>query len=125
MKMHSSLFVRLNLTAVAVLMALLLLVLMSPAARADVLASYQPNALAAAESALEQGEPDRALAHLRAQRAMLSHERFRDQARSIRCRAYQQQGEIARAESACESVSPFNRKTAIAASGGSAHASGI
>ena len=125
MKMHSSLFVRLNLTAVAVLMALLLLVLMSPAARADVLASYQPNALAAAESALEQGEPDRALAHLRAQRAMLSHERFSDQVRSIRCRAYQQQGEIARAESACDNGMPFDRETAIAASGGTQQASGI
>ena len=54
-----------------------------------------------AERALEQGNPDRALALLRSQRAVLKDHRFRAQKETLACAAYYMKGLEAEAEQAC------------------------
>jgi hypothetical protein len=94
--------VRLSLSAVAVLLGLATLMLFNSGARAEVLDGYEPQALIQAETALAEGEASRALALLRSQRSLLAHDKFRVQSQALACQAYFQQGQLARAERACD-----------------------
>lgn len=64
--------------------------LLASTARAENLSRYHPQALIEAEWALEQGEPQRALAHLHRQRAVLRQGRFRAESNALACQAYRQ-----------------------------------
>jgi tetratricopeptide (TPR) repeat protein len=79
-------------------------------AGADTVGDYQPTALRKAELALQNGNPDRALALLGGRGAEMRRWRKEAAASDVMCRAWFEKGDYAEAERACDA--------AVAASGG-------
>lgn len=102
MKTHGMLV---SLTAAASLAALL----WHAPAGADTLGDYQPTALRKAESALQNGHPDHALALLRGRGVEMRRWNVEAEASDLQCRAYFEKGDYVEAERACDE--------AVAASG--------
>lgn len=96
------------------LMVLASAILISPIAHSDELQPFQPQALIEAEDALAQGNPQRAMALLHRQRAMLSHQVFNDRVESIACQAHLQLGELPDAEQSCDGSAIYIGNDAIA-----------
>lgn len=92
---------RLALATGALALALASTVCLSTSARADVLAHYEPQAFAKAESALERDNPDRALQTLHRQRAIVDHDRYAARKQALVCRAQFQKRDFEAAEQAC------------------------
>ena len=107
--------IKLVITATAVIVALAMAVILSPATRADTLAHYQPASLAKAERALERGNPERALALLNNHRAILKHQRFVARSQALTCEAHFQRGDFQQAEQSCDAaVASASEGTAMA-----------
>lgn len=79
-------------------------------AGADTLADYQPTALRKAEIALQNGNPDRALALLGGRGAEMRRWQVQAESNGLMCRAWFEKGDYSKAERACDA--------AVAASGG-------
>ncbi len=93
---------RLALATGALALALAATACLSTTAHADVLAHYEPQAFAKAESALERGNPDRALQMLHRQRAIVNHDRYAARREALVCRAQFQKRNFEAAEQACD-----------------------
>lgn len=104
MNTQANLAIRLIYTTIALVLALALMALAGPAARAEVLTRYQPQALIQAERALEQDQPARALSLLHRQRAILRHARYRSQGQALACQAYVQTQDLRKAEQTCDAA---------------------
>lgn len=102
MNTQANLAIRLIYTTIALVLALALMALAGPAARAEILTRYQPQALIQAEQALEQGQPERALSVLHRQRAILRHDKYRSQGQALACQAYVQTQDLRKAQQACD-----------------------
>lgn len=77
-------------------------VLWHSSAGADSLGDYQPTALRKAESALQNGYPDRALSLLRGRDVEMRRWRVEAEASDLKCRAWFEKGNYAEAERACD-----------------------
>jgi len=71
-------------------------------ASAEAFGEYQPTALRKAESALQNGYPDRALSLLQGRAAEMRRWDAQAQASDLMCRAWFEKGDYARAERACD-----------------------
>jgi hypothetical protein len=101
MKTQHDLFTRLTLTTASLALALASMIVLAPAANADVLSDYKPQGLIQAERAIEQGKSERALKILHRQRAILSHDKYLAERQALSCQAYFQQQDYTNAERAC------------------------
>ncbi len=100
--------------AIAVV-ALLLALTFATLARAEALSHYQPQALVDAATALDEGQPERALAHLRRGRAVLRDARFRLQREALECQAYIQLRQAENADRVCNEVVAYDGDEAAVA----------
>jgi hypothetical protein len=110
MKSQQELYTRFTLATVATVLAMLTLVLWGPAARAEALAEYRPQVLMQAELAIEEGNPGRALALLRQQRAILGHEKYYAEGQALACQAYFAKGQSSNAERACGNAAAWHAR---------------
>jgi len=101
-------------TAACLVLALVTTLPLAAATRADGPSRFQPGSLLQAEEALEQGQPERALALLHRQRAILRHSRFRAQAEALSCQAYRQMHDFGNAARVCDAVVAYDGEVVTA-----------
>jgi hypothetical protein len=100
--------------AISVVGVLAITLLLAATANAETLSRYHPQALADAEWALEQGEPEQALAHLHRQRALLQQDKFRAQRNALVCQAYRQMKDLQGVARVCREAVAFEGEVPVA-----------
>ncbi len=96
------------------MMGLLSAMLVTPLAHTDESRQYQPQVLIQAEQALAQGNPQRALALMHRQRAILGHSAFHERVEFIACEAQLQLWDSPSAEQTCDTSANYGGHDAIA-----------